>query len=116
MRTTQESWNVLSGTSGKDEQFAISTLADGGAITANTAGGINSAVAAKTQIAALVSLTDSTGGTVDNTVAAVPAATAAVTDVTAASLTSTNTSLTAIKNDLADLTGKVNAVIAALKA
>lgn len=77
---------------------------------------IDGAVAAKTQVAAIVALTDSTGGTADNTVAAVPAATAATTDTTAASLTSTNTALTAIKNDLADLTAKVNTIIAALKA
>lgn len=64
--------------------------------------------------AALTALTDNSGGTADNTIAAVPAATAATTDTSAASLASTNTALTAIKNDIADLTAKVNAIIAAL--
>lgn len=67
-------------------------------------------------VVALVSLTNSTGQVGDNTVAAIPAATAASTDTTAASLTSTNASLTAVRQDLADLTDKVNAIIAALKA
>ena len=58
-----------------------------------------------------VALTDNSGGTADDTVAAVPAATAASTDTSAASLTSTNTALTAIKNDIADLTAKINAII-----
>lgn len=70
----------------------------------------------KAAIVALVSLTDSSGGTADNTVAAIPNATAATTDTTAASLASVNTTITAIKNDVADLTAKINAVIAALKA
>lgn len=62
----------------------------------------------------LTPLTDSSGGVADNTIAVIPAATAAVTDTTAASLTSTNASITAIKNGLADLAAKVNALIAAL--
>lgn len=66
-------------------------------------------------VAALVALTNNSGGTADNTVAAMPAATAATTDTSAASLTSVNTTLTAIRNNVADLTVKVNAVIAALK-
>lgn len=66
-------------------------------------------------IAALVALTNSSGGTADNTVAAMPAATAATTDTTAASLASVNTALTAIRNNIADLTVKLNAVITALK-
>lgn len=66
-------------------------------------------------LASITVLTDNSGGaTANNTIEAVPAATAAVTDTTAASLTSTNTSLTAIKNDIADLTAKVNAIINAL--
>lgn len=66
-----------------------------------------------TGIKGLTALTDNSGGTADNTVAAVPAATAAVTDTTAASLTSVNTALTAIKNDIADLTAKINAILGA---
>lgn len=62
----------------------------------------------------IAALTDNSGGTADNTVAAVPAATAATTDTSAASLASTNTALTAIKNDIADLTAKVNALITGL--
>lgn len=78
---------------------------------------IDGAVAAKPAVAALVALTDSTGGAAaNNTLVAVPAATAASTDTTAASLTSTNASISAIRDDLADLAGKVNALIAALKA
>jgi hypothetical protein len=66
-------------------------------------------------IAAIVSLTNSTGAVGNNTVAAVPAATAASTDTSAASLTSTNAALTIINADVADLTDKVNAIIAALQ-
>jgi hypothetical protein len=65
-------------------------------------------------ITGITALTDNSGGTANNTVEAVPAATAADTDTSAASLASTNTALTAIKNDIADLTAKLNAVIAAL--
>ena len=69
-------------------------------------------------VAALVALTNNSGGTADNTVAAMPAATAvagggAVTD--AASLASVNVSITAIRNNIADLTVKINAIIEALK-
>lgn len=78
---------------------------------------IDASIAAKPAVAAIVALTDNTGGAApDNTLAVVPAATAATTDTSAASLASTNTSITAIKNDLADLAGKVNTIIAALKA
>lgn len=66
-------------------------------------------------IAAIVALTNNSAGTADNTVAAMPAATAATTDTTAASLASVNASLTAIRNNVADLTVKVNAIINALK-
>lgn len=69
------------------------------------------------QQAAIVAITDSSGGTSGgNTVAAVPAATAATTDATAASLTSTNAAITAIKNDFATLSAKYNALLAAVKA
>lgn len=69
------------------------------------------------QQSAITALTDSSGGTSGgNTVAAVPAATAASTDTSAASLTSTNASITAIKNDIATLAAKVNAINAAIKA
>lgn len=61
-------------------------------------------------------LTDSTAGTPSTTVvAAIPAATAATTDTSAASLTSVNASLAALRNDLSTLTGKVNAILTALK-
>lgn len=66
-------------------------------------------------IAGIPALTNNSAGTADNTVAAMPAATAATTDTSAASLASVNTSLTAIRNNIADLTVKVNAILAALK-
>lgn len=62
--------------------------------------------------AAITALTDNSGGTADNTVAVIPNASAATTDTSAASLASVNTAITAIKNDFADLTAKVNALIA----
>lgn len=64
---------------------------------------------------AIVNLTDNSAGTADNTVAAMPAATAATTDTSAASLASVNTTLTAIRNNVADLTAKVNELLTALK-
>lgn len=76
--------------------------------------GVEIATSSFNTLKSLTSLTDNSGGTADDTVAAVPAATAAVTDTTAASLTSTNAALTAIKNDIADLTAKINAIIAAI--
>lgn len=60
---------------------------------------------------AITPLTDTSGGTADNTIAAIPAATAASTDTSAASLTSTNASINALKNAVADLAAKVNALI-----
>lgn len=97
----------------------VVTTASGGAVAwADVTGaqaGVEAAVAAKTSVAALVALTDNSGGTANDTVEAVPAATAATTDNTAASLISTNAAIDAIKNDIADLAAKVNAVIAALK-
>lgn len=71
---------------------------------------------AKPQVAAIVALTDSSGGTASDTVEVIPAAVAAVTDTTAASLASVNTMRTAIQNDIADLAAKFNALLAALKA
>lgn len=69
------------------------------------------------QQSAITALTDSSGGTSGgNTVAAIPAATAATTDTSAASLASTNASITALKNDIATLTAKINAINAAIKA
>jgi hypothetical protein len=76
-----------------------------------------SAAVARTKLAAhgIVSLTDSSGGASGgNTVPAVAAATAATTDTSAASLTSTNAAITAIKNDIATLAAKVNALLAAV--
>lgn len=68
------------------------------------------------QQATVANLTDSSGGTSGgNTVAAIPAATAATTDTTAASLTSTNAAITAVKNDVATLAAKVNAINTAIK-
>lgn len=66
-------------------------------------------------VVAITNLTDNSAGTADNTVAAMPAATAATTDTSAASLASVNTTLTAIRNNVADLTAKVNAILTALK-
>lgn len=63
--------------------------------------------------AGITALTNNSGGTVNNTVEVVPAATAASTDTSAASLASVNTALTAIKNDIADLTAKINEILAA---
>lgn len=69
------------------------------------------------QQAAITALTDSSGGTSGgNAVPVVPAATAATTDTSAASLTSTNASITALKNDIATLAAKCNALLAAVKA
>lgn len=69
------------------------------------------------QQAAITALTDSSGGTSGgNTVPVVPAATAATTDTSAASLTSTNAAITALKNDVATLAAKLNAINAAIKA
>jgi hypothetical protein len=61
---------------------------------------INGAVAAKTQVAALATLTDSSGGTAGATIVDVPAS---YTEATLA-------------NQLASLTAKVNGLITALKA
>lgn len=61
---------------------------------------IANAIESKAQVAALVSLTDSTGGTPSNTVVDVPGS---YTEATLA-------------NQLSSLAAKVNAVIAALKA
>jgi hypothetical protein len=92
--------------------------------------GVEDAIKNKTEVAALVSLTDNSGGSADNTIAAIPSETA-VTVTTAGgntyadtaintALASVNTNInavgTAVKNDIADLTAKVNAIIAALKA
>lgn len=69
-------------------------------LAAELASQIDGAVAAKTQVAALVALTDSSGGTASNTIADVPGAYNEAT----------------LANQIASLTAKVNAIIAALKA
>ena len=61
---------------------------------------IDGAVGSKAQITALVALTDNSGGTASNTIVDVPA---------------TYTEAT-LANQIASLTAKVNAIIAALKA
>lgn len=61
---------------------------------------IANAIESKAQIAALVSLTDNSGGTATNTIADTP----------------TSYTEATIANSIASLAGKVNAVIAALKA
>lgn len=69
-------------------------------------------------IAAIVGLTNNSAGTADNTIAAMPAAVAAATGADTATLptlASVNASLTAIRNNIADLTVKLNAVLTALK-
>jgi uncharacterized protein (UPF0371 family) len=91
-------------------------LADDSEAVATTEFVLANAGSTKTEIAALVALTNSTGEVGDDTVGLVPDATAAVTDTTAASLTSTNAAILAINEDLADLTDKVNLLIAALQA
>lgn len=68
------------------------------------------------EAAALVALTDNSGGTANDTIAVIPAATAASTDTSAASLISTNAAVTALKDAVADLAAKVNAIIDALQA
>lgn len=60
-------------------------------------------------IEALVALTDSTGGTANNTLVAIPATTPA--DLAAQGVINGN-----IRDNIADLAAKVNAIIAALKA
>lgn len=91
-------------------------LATSTTAAASTAFVLTNAGKSKAEIVATVALTNSTGQVGNNTVALVPDATAAVTDVTAASLTSTNAAILAINEDLADLTDKINTIIAALKA
>jgi hypothetical protein len=91
-------------------------LATSTTAAASTAFVLTNAGKSKAEIVATVALTNSTGQVGNNTVALVPDATAAVTDTTAASLTSTNAAILAINEDLADLTDKINTVIAALKA
>jgi len=68
------------------------------------------------QGAAVADLTDDTGVTADDTVENIPAATAADTDTSAASLASTNAAITAIENNIGDLTDKLNALLASLRA
>lgn len=70
--------------------------------------------ASASALTGVTALTNSTGQVGNDTVALVPAATAASTDTSAASLTSTNAAITVINQDLADLTDKVNAILAAL--
>ena len=64
-------------------------------------------------IGAITPLTDSSGGTANNTIAVIPAATAASTDTSAASLASTNAALTTLRDAIADIAAKVNAIIGA---
>lgn len=112
--STPISWSSVTG---KPSTFApvigttaTTAMAGNKAPTSTDRGGV-------LQQAAITALTDSSGGTSGgNTVPAVPAATAATTDTSAASLTSTNASITALKNDIATLAAKVNAINAAIKA
>lgn len=69
-------------------------------------------------IAALVALTNNSGGTASNTVANIPLSTAAATGADTATLptqASVLASLTALRNAVASNTAKINAIIAALK-
>lgn len=70
--------------------------------------------------AAITVLTDSSGGTSGgNTVPAVPAVVAAATGADTATLptkASVDATVTALKNDIATLTAKLNAALAAMKA
>lgn len=74
--------------------------------------------AASAAITALVSLTDNSGGAADNTLAVVSNIALSTTNTytDAAVNAAVNAPLGVIKNDLADLAAKVNAIIAALKA
>lgn len=65
---------------------------------------------------AIVSLTNSTGNTPDNTIQLVTPAVASSGEASAADLTTTNAALLALENNASDLAAKVNAVIAALEA
>lgn len=66
-------------------------------------------------LAAIANLTDSSAGTPTDIVVAIPAAVAATTDTTAAQLVSVNASFAAIRNEVASLAAKVNAILTALK-
>lgn len=99
-----------------------------GLIVYNTASGRHSGRGASSwytigfeQQASIVSLTDSTGGTANNTVENVPAATgdaggaatvSAAADV--ATVASVNTALAAVENNFADVAAKINEILAAL--
>lgn len=69
-------------------------------LASEVASQINLATSTKPATAALMALTDSSGGTAGNTIAAVPGSYTQAT----------------LANQLASLTAKVNAIIAALKA
>ena len=109
------------------------TVASGGVIDVLSGGKI---LAGGTQASAITALTDSTGGSADDTLAAVTP-NSALTDNTGGSASTTlasisdaptanalaslaarnaevRTALTAVRNDLADLGAKVNALIAAV--
>lgn len=70
----------------------------------------------KKTIKTTANLTDNSAGTADDTIAAMPNAVAASTDATAAQLVSVNTTFLALRNNIADLTAKVNALLTASKA
>lgn len=79
---------------------------------------VEDAIADKTEVAALVALTDNSGGTANDTIAVIADIALSTSDTytDAAVNAAVNTALGAIKNDVADLAAKVNAIIAALKA
>lgn len=80
-------------------------------VTITGAGGLNVAT-----LAGVANLTDSSAGTATNTIVAIPAAVASVgADTSAATVVSVNASLAAIRNEVASLTAKVNAILTALK-
>lgn len=71
-------------------------------------------------INAIAALTDNSGGTADDTIAAIPAvaisSSGGNTYADSTVNTAVNLAITPIKNDIADLTAKVNAILAAIKA
>jgi hypothetical protein len=67
-------------------------------------------------LTAIANLTDQSTGTATDFVVAIPAAVASVgADTSAATVVSVNASLAAIRNEVASLAAKVNAILTALK-
>ena len=93
-----------------DQGGAVTVI--GGELRIEAAGKIT---AAGTQASAITALTDNSAGTADNTIAALPdpTDTPATADILRDDLVATL--YPALRNNIADLTAKVNAIIAALQ-